>query len=208
MHGPCAHVLSPLSRRRDDLWFLTEDDATCAADFDPMRTGCDRWCVPVAGCEPGKRCVYHSCEKLRRDARKIGWHPLAFAALPGCDAPNATAPPPPPPLGREWHRPSEQQRRDDREKERARLSKYFSWMRQPGSSHQRSPTDAAARPHTHAAPTGKAAADKHSPRRGPPALSRQTRPSTVAKAEMGGAERTVRFEDLRSAGQWRSRRRR
>ena len=98
---------------RDNLWFLTEDDSTCDADFDPLRGDCDRWCAarrhptplradalrtahgrctPVTYCAPAQRCVKSTCGRiqgeLRRERRRVPWHALAFAAMPGCERPS------------------------------------------------------------------------------------------------------------------------
>ena len=52
--------------RKDNLWFLTPDDARCAADFDPHQQQCQRLCVPVKYCAQGKPCIAEeSCARLQ-----------------------------------------------------------------------------------------------------------------------------------------------
>ena len=56
-----------LHLRRDNLWFLTEDDQRCAAGFDPFEGGCARACVPATTCEMGRPCIYDStCDHIWR----------------------------------------------------------------------------------------------------------------------------------------------
>ena len=56
---------------RDDLWFLDADDTRCAAGFDPLAGTCQRFCVPVQSCVPGKPCAYlTNCAALRSGP----WH--------------------------------------------------------------------------------------------------------------------------------------
>ena len=81
-----------LRLRRDNLWFLDENDETCRAGFDPLAEGCHRRCVPAKVCAVGQPCQYHSCRSLTQRAltdlaRSVRssaalpedrWHPMAF----------------------------------------------------------------------------------------------------------------------------------
>jgi hypothetical protein len=91
---------------RDRLWFLTDGDGQCDASFDPLMQGCSKLCAPVAYSAPGgARHLLKKCADLNKEddyhARKQGgyytrhnytwanlrgqfWHPMAYAALPGC----------------------------------------------------------------------------------------------------------------------------
>lgn len=57
--------------RRDNLWFLDEHDTVCAAGFDPLRGGCDRRCVAVSYCTPGRPCnPYTDCGAMLASRRR------------------------------------------------------------------------------------------------------------------------------------------
>lgn len=91
---------------RDQLWFLSRQDAICAPGFDPMRGRCSKLCVPVHRATPGnpQLVVMKTCARLNSEddkrARKHGrlfeaskgvwedlrgqfWHPAAYETL-GC----------------------------------------------------------------------------------------------------------------------------
>lgn len=88
--------------RRDNLWFLDEDDQICRPGFDPNEEQCPRNCVSVIdGCEVGKRCSYRSCSdhdkhvaavhsrnKFRRPADADLWHPMAKRLA--CETPSSS----------------------------------------------------------------------------------------------------------------------
>ena len=54
---------------RDNLWFLTEDDSTCDADFDPLRGDCDRWCADPARGTPAPHAA--ACRRAAHRARQV-----------------------------------------------------------------------------------------------------------------------------------------
>ena len=84
VHCNWVKLMKKTRLRRDNLWFLDEDDRRCAAGFDPLERGCSHYCVPVTYCAPGKACTYEKdCAKMRklrlRGLRgQEGWHPMAF----------------------------------------------------------------------------------------------------------------------------------
>jgi hypothetical protein len=81
--------------RRDNLWFLEEDESvrrrrglaqrslrlspplglrgqTCRKDFDPAAEQCQRNCIPVKdGCAMGKPCKYRTCEEHTDYVKKV-----------------------------------------------------------------------------------------------------------------------------------------
>ena len=75
---------------RDNLWFLDELDHTCIANFDPAAFGCQHLCAPVAGCIPGKKCIFYDCRMWTRIQHH--YHPIAFRhpKLPNCSITNAS----------------------------------------------------------------------------------------------------------------------
>jgi len=87
--------------KRDNLWFLDDDDAFCAAPaVDPMEGGCSHYCVPVRHCEHNKPCLREtSCDRLkglrfRGPDGQDGWHRAAFERA-GCPVPNVSTVAPP-----------------------------------------------------------------------------------------------------------------
>ena len=58
-----------LRLKRDNLWFLDDDDQKCRPGFDPFAEGCHRRCVSVRECGVGKPCEEHTCGSLTKDAR-------------------------------------------------------------------------------------------------------------------------------------------
>ena len=81
-----------LRLKRDNLWFLDDNDETCRAEFDPFAEACHRRCVPIRSCALGEPCKESSCHEftqraltdLARSVRRPGepvedrWHPMAF----------------------------------------------------------------------------------------------------------------------------------
>ena len=57
-----------LRLRRENLWFLDEQDERCQANLDPLEEHCHRRCVPVGNCTVGSDCLYWGCRAFTQRA--------------------------------------------------------------------------------------------------------------------------------------------
>ena len=92
----CNWVTSALQKKqrlkRENLWFLDDNDLTCQARLDPLQERCQRRCLPASWCELGSACKAYSCHELTRraltdlarsirrpgTAREDRWHSMAW----------------------------------------------------------------------------------------------------------------------------------
>ena len=91
--------------KRENLWFLDDNDSMCQANMDPFHDKCQRRCLPVNWCKVGGQCEMYDCRAFTRRALtdlarsirySVGgtedrWHPMAWQRA--CGSPGSVAAP-------------------------------------------------------------------------------------------------------------------